>query len=376
MEIIKKLKIALLVIFQIFRVKNNNRRGPELVDIAITSACNHKCYFCEEHSYFKEKTTKKPSTLSDDVIDKLFLDLIKLKVERITLAGNGEQLLMPKTLDVINKYGKRFKFQVATNGTSLKKIDKKLYEKISKITVSINSINPLTHKLIHGYVDGKETSQLPSILLELNRILEFKGSDSKVLISYAMSKDNLNELDTLFEFVEKHNCEFSIRPVHLIFDEMHQRGVGLTRGDRQIIVQKITEYLTQKRSQRVKKIWSSTLSKFTEYNEMIKPVEHQELKPCYSGFRVINIWSDGQVHQCTYSDHSLGNIYENRFSDIWDSVEFKQKLSQAATMNVTGKPPYKHCPNCLEIQGNSAALHQVVKFIPRAKDNMLEIVKN
>jgi MoaA/NifB/PqqE/SkfB family radical SAM enzyme len=343
-------------------------KGPELVDLAITSACNHKCYFCDEHSYIKEGEKIKASTLKDDTLEKLFMDLGVLGVKRITLAGNGEQLLMPKTKQIIEKYGKKFKFQLGTNGTSLNKIDEKLFELIDTLSVSINSIDTKTHRIIHGYIG--ESEQLEGILVELNRLLGYKNSKDKILISYAITQDNKSELDKLIEFVEKTKCNFSIRPVHLIFKEMHDRGVGLSRRDRGEIRSIVLAYLqdNQKKDLRVRRIWKEVIAQLEKYDEMIKPVsERKEMGSCYSGFRVINIWSDGEVHQCTYSQESLGNINENNLRDIWRSKKFINNLCKAATMKKPGDAPYEHCKSCLEIQGNSLKIEGGIRKIPAFK---------
>lgn len=360
------------MVYQGFLINSERKRfGPELIDLSITSICNHKCYFCDEHSYLL-KSKNKPTTLNDSTVEHLFREFKKLRVKKVTLAGNGEQLMLPITSKMILKYGKSIEFQIATNGSSLYKIDEKLYDNLSKITVSINSVNNKTHKLIHGYASKNDEGQLPEILKELNRLLKFEKSENKILVSYAISKDNINEIEELFNFVKSTNCDFSIRPVHLIFNEMQTNNVGLSLEERIFLKNKIKNYMANTSDERLINIWNYTLDKFNEYEEMVLPEHLKKLKPCYSGFRLINIWSDGQVHQCAYSSYSLGNIYENSFTHIWNSKAMKDNLTKAATMHETNNPPYSHCAQCLEIQGNSVLLNKFMKFIPIKKiENIL-----
>ena len=361
--IAKKIRSLINNVFTVF-LNKKGLRGPDLVDLSITSACNHKCYFCDEHSYFRS-TKPQAQTLNDEVLNTLFEDFIKLRVKRINLGGNGEQLLIPKTIELIKQYGDILKFQVSSNGSSLNKIDAHLFSKIDQFCISINSINPKTHQLIHGYFPGQDRSQLPEIIENVKRLLALPNSKDKVLISYAISNDNFYEFQDLLEIVKSWKCDFSIRPVHLIFDEMKERGVGL--NDEQLIFIKekcLKELNTVNNPGRVKEILKSIINNIDNYYKKEDKSSNKKLKPCYSGYRIINIWASGEVHQCTYSQTSLGNIYDARFKDLWNQNHFKKRLAQAALMHITNDSPYKQCRDCIEPHSNSAFIHKALSLIP------------
>jgi MoaA/NifB/PqqE/SkfB family radical SAM enzyme len=154
-----------------FYFNKSHSQGPESIDLAITSVCNHRCYFCDEHSYFIEDREKnKSQTLDELTLDALFDDLVKLKVKKITLGGNGEQLMIPLTSKYILRYGHIFKFQVSSNGTTLNKINEEMLSKIDRFSISINSFDDATHQKIHGYNLNNSNSQLPKIIENTERI--------------------------------------------------------------------------------------------------------------------------------------------------------------------------------------------------------------
>ena len=146
---------------------------------------------------------------------------------------------------------------------------------------------------------------------------------------------------------------------------MKEKGVGL--NDKQLILIKekcLKELNTVSNPGRVREILKSIINNIDNYYKKEDKSPNKKHKPCYSGYRVINIWASGEVHQCTYSQTSLGNIYDIRFKDLWKQNHFKKRLAQAALMHITDDSPYTQCRDCIEPHSNSAFIHKALSLIP------------
>ncbi len=152
----------------------------------LTNICNENCHYC-----FRE-LQEKPREIEDNIV--IINKLKNLGVTRITYAG-GEPLLY-KGLEDLLKYANLLGIENAliTNGKSLTvdNLDNYL-PYISKLTFSVDSpnvyINTITGRGVDHYKHIKELlpyikEKYPHIILEVNTVA---------------TKDNLNELDYMFE---------------------------------------------------------------------------------------------------------------------------------------------------------------------------------
>lgn len=318
--------------------------GPEIVDLGVTSACNHNCYFCDQHSYLRSSRPT-PQTLEPDLVNKILNDCCKLYVKKITLAANGEQLLIKGLPELIKTYSSKLDFQIASNGTSLYRINRNLFEHVADITISINSVRPHTHQLIHGY---KGTEQLSKITEELNRLLSYPDSNKKILISYAITADNFHEFEDLTVFIAENNCRFSIRPVHLNFTELEKHNKGLTIEQQQFLIDKTKALISKnRRNPRLKIIYKNLLQSLIEVDKNYAR-KRQSLGSCFFAFKTINVWSNGDVTQCTYSSQPIGNVYQSGLIDIWKSKAMRTNIIKGLTMSLTNDAPYSYCTKCTE----------------------------
>jgi MoaA/NifB/PqqE/SkfB family radical SAM enzyme len=189
--------------FRLIRIINFDPKkttGPLSIEVNMTSACNYKCYFCNAHSYLKEKCPQVQS-LPDETIDCLLEDIRLLNIQEILFAGDGEPFLHKRFLDIIDACKER-KDKILTNGSKHRQVSASVFANIHKLTISLNSIDDETHRLIHGYHGN---SQLPYILGNIERLLSLPRARKKLQINYVVTKDNLEELETTFELSHKWN---------------------------------------------------------------------------------------------------------------------------------------------------------------------------
>ena len=94
----KKLKVALGIITK------KALTGPLEVSIDLTRNCTLNCVMCWWHSPLLEKHPSEEwinEAMEYDLYKELIRDLIKLKVKRIILGGQGDPLLYPRLFDAM-----------------------------------------------------------------------------------------------------------------------------------------------------------------------------------------------------------------------------------------------------------------------------------
>jgi MoaA/NifB/PqqE/SkfB family radical SAM enzyme len=157
-------------------------RGPLGIDLSLTNRCNFNCFFCGNRG-------QESCDMDTDMLDCLLSGLKDMGTKEITLSGNGEPTLYETFWPVVNRcYLDGMKVKLVTNGSNLGQIDKRRYLMLHKLTVSLNSIDPDVHKLIHCY--GGQ-SRLYSILRNISRLLAIDAK--RIQINYVECSYNAIE---------------------------------------------------------------------------------------------------------------------------------------------------------------------------------------
>jgi MoaA/NifB/PqqE/SkfB family radical SAM enzyme len=174
--------------------------GPLSIEVCLTTACNFRCYFCNAHSQLKKKCSQARS-LPDEAVYCLLEDMRLLKIPEILFSGDGEPFLHKRFLEVIDAC-RGHKVRIVTNGSKLEYVSASIFAKIHKLTISLNSIDSKTHQMIHGYGGA---SKLPDILENIKRLLTLPRAKRKLQINYVVTKENLEELESVFRLSHKWN---------------------------------------------------------------------------------------------------------------------------------------------------------------------------
>src|SRR3989304_4054065 len=332
--------------------------GPLCLDVSVTSICNHNCYFCDEHSYLKTKG-RKHETLPEPVLRNLFEDCVKLGVQEILLAGNGEPFFVKYLPKLIMEYGSKIKIKALTNGSTLSKIvTQQLLDNIYKLTISINSIYRETHKLIHGY---RNDYQFDDIMKGIDMVLEIPHSRKKLQINYVLTADNIEEFDDVIDMSHNKDIYFAIRPVGIGFTEVKSKKLNKT------LIKELNDKIDYKlKNSKLKKQAIASL-KFARESLQIseaKDGKENKLLPCYSGFYWGFIHSNGQYSLCCHCDNSLGNIRENSFYEIWKSKQTQSIIYSTALMHESNIPYCSSCYKCGDPYMYSAIFHKYFSAIP------------
>ena len=340
------------------RILNYNPKssyGPLCMDVAITSKCNYKCYFCCTHSYLK-KDIAAGITMPEETVRSLFDDFRQLGVREILLSGNGEPLMFDFVRKLVVEFADILQIKALTNGSSLHAVSEELFNSLQKLTISLNSIDEQTHRVVHGY---KGVSQLGGIIENIERVLGMPGARDKLQINYVMTADNYREFDELVHLSQLWDVPFSIRPISIGFKEAEDKKVSVEIAN--LIIGKIEDYLKDHsfnaRAKNTLKYAHNAFSCATEK-------EPDCLEPCYAGFFWGNIWSNGDYSQCVAPGTLLGNIYDRSFKEIWQDIRTQEKLYAAILDHQNNKAVYPACDGCLTGLQYSRPFHKVFSRLP------------
>jgi MoaA/NifB/PqqE/SkfB family radical SAM enzyme len=343
---------------RLIRIINFNPRcslGPLSIEVSLTTACNFKCYFCNAHSHLREKCSQARS-LPDEVIDCLLEDAHLLKIQEILFSGDGEPFLHKRFLEILDAC-RGCKVKIVTNGSKLEQVSASIFANIHKLTISLNSMDSETHQLIHGYSGD---SKLPHILENIERLLSLPRATQKLQINYVVTKENLKELESVFQLSHKWNVFFAARPVSIGFDELQPRE--LTTHQMRSAQEKIRQ-ISQEPSLSPNAIASLKYSRhYFRTGEAYKARNH--LLPCYAGFYSAYLESNGDYLICVHCKEPMGNINRQRLAKLWRSNQFQERLYAASLMHENNTKTCSACVHCPDVETYSMHFHRFFSRIP------------
>lgn len=358
------LKANILRGFKLIRILNFDRKnkiGAVRAEISVSSACNYRCCFCHSHSYLKNSSIN-PEIMNGRVLHELLNDLRKLQVREILFSGNGEPLLCNELVNEIKQSGKDFKIEIITNGSCLNLVDEELLRNLEYLTISLNSGNGASHQQTHGY---KGENKFFEILDNIKRISEYKHAKYKIKLNYAITNDNIDELDDFIKLAMDLGVLFMVRPISVDFPELKYKeldGIDLRH------INNIANYYlkTQKLTNKIRlslellnRSCGLALDKLSP-----QPEKGQYLHPCYMPYIQPYISSNGDVLLCSSGEEKpLGNINIESFKSIWQKEATRKMRLSCTQMHVTNNPVFNECINCANVLYHSATFHGIYSRI-------------
>lgn len=280
------------------KFQNELKATPIVLHIMPTSICNLKCEFCS----IKDRNVCESLNLDTEIIP-LVKELKKRGLKAVIISGGGEPLLYKQFENLIEfLYNSNLEIGLITNGTLLSKYDNKLFEKMTWIRISINSLE-------YGGVVNIPNLQNP--------ILGF---------SYIVTEKTTNKmLNKIQNLAIENNIEY----VRLLPD-CAQSQDKILEGHKK--VKKI-----------VKKLGSPF---FHQYKIPTCP------ESCFLGYFHPVLYCDGNIYPC---DSLVLNDHDNQqFKDSFmicsakDIGTFYDNLADKSLVDTKNK-----CPNCVfESQNN------------------------
>ena len=286
----------------------------------LTRSCNLTC----KHCYALAVDKPFPGELTTEQAYAVLDDLKQFRVPAVILSG-GEPLLRADIHDIA-RYAKGLGMYTAlsTNGTlmdgaSLKEIDAVGYDYIG---ISIDGLRE-THDKFRR-LDGAFESSMTAIRACVARGL-------KVGMRFTMTQDNAHELKPMLDLLEQENVE------RFYFSHLNYAGRGNHNRKDDAVFKMTRDAMNTLFSRALKYIEAGEPREFVTGNNDADGVfmlhwirenfpehaDHMQAKLIQwggnaSGVNVANIDNEGKVHPDTmWWHHTLGNVKERAFSDIW-----------------------------------------------------------
>ena len=279
--------------------KNNGQIGTKQrgIDMNFNNACNLRCKYCFTNS-----------PIGDHAKDMLDLDMVasiadqadELGIFEFDLQG-GELRLRPDLLFEVLKAIKpeRFYFYLTTNGYFLDKdIAQRLADaKVSRVSVSIDSMDEKTHDEIRGRKDSWRRA-----MQGLKNIQEV-GIDPYLNITVGHYNANSEDIKMLCQYSEDNNYKTLLNVavpsgMWLKLDKIQE--VIVDEKDKERLIQ-----LRKKHKNIIRNLWNPFDKKY------------EDILGCNTVNRMY-ITPLGDVLVCPYVHIKIGNVYEQSLREIRD----------------------------------------------------------
>lgn len=195
--------------------RTENSPLPSMIILDVTNVCNLGCIHCPQPSLQADPAFK-ARHFSFDYCKKI-VDEIRHYNQPclLRLTGDGEPLVNPKTIDMIQYACENCGdiVNLTTNGILLTppKIDRLLETGIHLIDISIDALTKPVYELIRR--GGNFERLLGHIFYLLDRI-KTKNLSTKVMISFVVQKENAHESDSFRQFWKPLVDSVLIRSLH------------------------------------------------------------------------------------------------------------------------------------------------------------------
>lgn len=322
---IKKIKVALgIVTGRVFT-------GPMEVTVDLTRRCNLDCLMCWWWSPLLK--TRPSSEWANQEIDyelfrQLICDFKRLQVKRVILAGQGEPFLYPKLLEAVELVKQAgMEVSIITSGFFLnQKNIKAIFDLgIDYLDVSLQAATAETYLAIHP---GQKEETFTKIKEQLIFLSKLKKTDyrKKPLLQLVDTICRLNYQETakLVELAKELGAEsISFKRIDVI---PQTKGLLLTEGQ----LQELRTLLDEAKDKADEFGINTSISNYRKYvlSGLTSGVYTTELYrkiPCYVGWRMVRILSNGDVIPCCGCyDFILGNITHSSLINIWNSREYQE----------------------------------------------------
>lgn len=356
-KVVRQPKYALAVGWKRFVADIAYRKGdgkapiPEAVTFFMTPRCNLSCKMCGQwgdEGTFKCMPSEDLKRQMSVVELKSIVDELKAHKPNFTLFG-GEPLLHEGCIDLIKHiHDNDMHSLMITNGSLFEKYAEELVEAgLDELNVSLDGYGEL-----HDQIRGMK-GLFDIIYNGLEKVQAAKKKLGKkrpfINLQCTMMKDNYTQLDGIIRMADEldvnsvtfHNLIFlgsdliekqAIADKELDANSENWKGFVFEPGiDPQKLFEQIEKIKENKHKFDVDFYPNFSKQGIQEYydNPSFKPSEYSA--SCKSPWVTAYIFNDGQVRPCLNSSYSFGSVYDDSFTDVWNSdkaIKYRKLLKQ------------------------------------------------
>lgn len=339
---LKKLLNPGKAIFSYCERENKTAYSPHSIELHLTSFCNYNCCHC---SYQNRRL--KHLVVNDTTIEMLVDDIVNMGVRGVYWSGGGEPTTIMNLATYIKKIASSgIEQALITNGVLVNDQLISQLVRFNYIAISFQASSSETYRKITGY-DMKD--KLYSNVEKLRNTLTETVLGARCVIN----KYNYKEISNIYNDAKKLGFNYIIFIPVIDYEK---------RGDIELNAEE-KNYLKEE----IKNMSPYLDDSFTNLTGIISrgvsyyKKDIQTRYPCYANniraTAFVNY--DGGVWLCQphlgNPQYSIGNIYENRFSKIWNSKRHNEVINLLNNEHTVGS-----CKNCRSIAYNKV-IHRFIQ---------------
>lgn len=337
---------------RIIKWNNGERIAPINIDMALTRACNYGCHFCYARLQENDRFD-----ITKEHIDNFLEDCASMGVKSISLVGDGESTISPIYEHTIIKGAKLgIDMAVATHGYNNR------YESLERILpyltylrVNISAGEPKRY----GEIMGVKEEAFYQVIENIKDMMEIKKKNNlKVTIGMQMvlMPEDADQVIPLAKLGKE------VRPDYLVIKHTSDSEDGKLGVDYSKYAE-LTDILKEAESYSDDEYQVSI--KWSKINAEGK----RSYKRCYGSPFQLQISGSGLVAPCgmlfneRYSRFHMGNITQQRFSDILKSDRYNEIVDHLASENFDAQT----------MCGSLCLQHKVNEYLDGFKKNEIKL---
>jgi radical SAM protein with 4Fe4S-binding SPASM domain len=320
---------------------------PTQLYIEPTNRCNSNCSICVR-TFYKHESIKDLS-FGDfkSIVDQF------PRLERVVLHGIGEPLLNRDILKMVSYLKSRGTYVLFNSNATLlnKKVQQGLIDTgLDEYRVSIDSATPETYQKMRGI------PLFPNVVENVTEFVKLKKAlnknSPKISLWFVGTHENITELPDLIKMAR----DMGVKEVYLqrltYFDEL--KASGLARENMAIyknpppkvmdIIEECQDLATDLDITLNSSGDSTPIDSLTK-----KEISKYPWQNCLRPWNLSYITANGNVLPCCispftgfeYEDLIMGNVFKNRFKDIWNSEKYRMLRNRLLSTT-----PPQYCIRC------------------------------
>jgi len=337
--------------------------GPLEASIILTYRCNYRCVFCALES----EAPAKKGDISPDALKRLISDLAELNTEQVSFTGGGEPMLykdIDKFVELTRKHD--MACSICTNGSRLSEERIRRYAEMGvHLSISLNAADAETYTKIHPRTKPEDFDRITRLLGEFASLAKRLGTQAHSFssLNFVIHSNNYRQITEMHKLARRIGaCQIQFR---LIQPREAHRHLFLDENRLKLAREQIAEVERDAASDptyavQVMGILRSSDAKIpscnVEANLFCAPSPSQqtgrEIVPCLEGYIATYVDSDGIVFPCcmrsvSINNHYMGDINEQRFTDIWHGENYRQFRTESFLVSADSQDPRENtCAYC------------------------------
>lgn len=273
--------------------------GPVSAIIEVTNRCNLECVICLNNSGPAVDNTMLSFEKICDIIDELHA----MNTTGISLSG-GEPFLRNDIFEIFEYARTRLPVTFSTNGTLLtnEMVQRLCEDGLAGIIIALHSCIPSVHDAMTR-VKGSFQKALSAVEMCLD-------AGVNCVTNMTLTQMNSSTMDETIDFVLNLGCDMVINKFLPIGrGKKNQAKLNLSLEEYRRVVIHLYERKKELRDQMDLQVGH------IPYESLL--ANEKYFSGCDAGINVCKITPSGDVHTCQFMPFSIGNIFEQSFSDLW-----------------------------------------------------------